>query len=86
MVKPDGGSAFPYSTFDQDKPFFRRDVPGMSLRDYFAAKFAAGVFASVPWIEGADNAAHAQGVKLAEMIAAKSYEYADAMLAERDKA
>lgn len=61
----DGGPAFPL------KEPLTSDSPGMSLRDYFAAK-AMQSFVAL------DNTSNIN-------IAIWSYEIADAMLAERDK-
>ncbi len=57
-----GGSAFPVDGND----------PGMTLRDYFAAKAMAGVIDSCEF-------------KNSHYIAGWAYEIADAMLAARDK-
>lgn len=83
MSKNDGGSAFPQSGYGQWAP-----MPGMSLRDYFAAKFAA----SQVMMTSADrdfvnphNRYPENGHTVAEKVAKLSYELADAMLAERAK-
>lgn len=64
-AKNTGGPAFPETCGDQI-------IPGMTLRDYFAAKAMQG-FAADPDCENG-----AQAAKTA-------YEWADAMLAERAK-
>lgn len=61
----DGGQAFP-----RDKAL---QAQGMSLRDYFAAKFMSGVMASV------------SDYQRYEYIANDAYRMADAMLDERAK-
>ena len=74
----DGGPAFPMSRshFAQGGELTSVDwVPGMTLRDYFAAKALAGIMAS-PTSSGWDDAG-------ADEIAACSYRLADAMLAAR---
>jgi hypothetical protein len=82
MKKPDGGFAFPQG-LDHSRAYV--GCEGMTLRDHFAAQFAGGFWASRSWIDGADRAAVEQSVELPQMVAAKAYEYADAMLAEREK-
>ena len=70
MTKPDGGPAFPIVYQHADgSPDW---IDGMTLRDYFAAAALQGLLAESEWpsVEGAASAA---------------YQYADAMLAERDK-
>ncbi len=65
----DGGSAFP---LPDAEPGFRCSEPGISLRDYFAAKAMEGMFS-------------AQHLSIATSeIVKMAYEAADAMLAERD--
>lgn len=68
-TKDDGGPAFPivYTTADDVKP-------GLSLRDYFAAKAMQGFAA-----DGADQ------WPSAESMATGAYKWADAMLRERAK-
>jgi hypothetical protein len=53
-----------------------RDHPGMSLRDYFAAKAMQGLLADPSILEE-------EGIH--EAYAASAYRFADAMLAERGK-
>jgi hypothetical protein len=56
--------------------------PGMSLRDWFAGQALAGLFAGMPehrWFETYS------GFYSRENMAAVSYAFADAMLAERAK-
>ena len=73
--KPNGGQAFPVpagcwsAEGDEWNP-----VPGMSLRDYFATRFAAH-FISAGF--SADTTPM--------VVASKAYRFADAMLAEREK-
>jgi hypothetical protein len=76
MAINDGGPAFPdqkrryvagYATSEYDP------VPGMTMRDYFAAKALGGMLASEE--EGA--------VYSAKNVAERAYEMADAMLAAR---
>ena len=68
-MKDTGGPAFPFWCDSNGLANFQ----GMTLRDYFAAKAMQGLLAC-PKGEG-ENEKYAQW----------SYEYADAMLAERSK-
>ena len=68
MGKPDGGPAFPRAATR-----YSYDLVGMSLRDWFAGQALNGWLASTPEESTAD----------APLAAKVSYEYADAMLAER---
>lgn len=72
----DGGSAFPIP--NDDRPGAYPAEPGMTLRDYFAAKAMQGMYASdTPDWCIADADVHKR--------AASAYRMADAMLAERAK-
>lgn len=75
-IKDDGGPAFPvnYETSEQ-----LIECEGMSLRDYFAAK---AMQAMITKSHGQDAIAGKKGVPL---IATYAYEYADAMIAEKNK-
>ena len=83
MATPDGGAAFPsrpIETWDETgKPHLVPAHPGMSLRDYFAAK-ALNAMLSQP--ADAANFLVYDDVKNAAKWA---YEFADAMLAERER-
>ena len=77
----DGGSAFPtekymYSLSKTDKEDTGHWIPsaGMTLRDYFAAKALLGMII-LPDSHGSYS-----------QFADEAYKYADAMIAERDKA
>lgn len=69
MSEKDGGAAFPNITPDMPVD----GGPGMSLRDYFAAQALTGLLS--------DN----RIVDTPQSFAARAYEVADAMLAERAK-
>lgn len=71
----EGGSAFPIPASDLSGSY--EPEPGMSLRDYFAAK-AMAAFNANPGSWGSPNVND-------EEIAKMAYRQADAMLAERDK-
>lgn len=79
--KTDGGPAFPIpgKTFHYPEgKFTEPDYIGMSLRDYFAAKALQGLLSSDRTF-GYENETRGQAA------AKNAYQYADAMLAERDK-
>lgn len=67
-VVNDGGSAFPLNTANVANPGAFDAEPGMTLRDYFAAKALAGILANEGWSAGCEQWA---------------YRIADAMLAAR---
>lgn len=89
--KNNGGSAFPEITTDAAETIEGREyshtysVGGMTLRDYFAAQWMNGCMASPSWVKGLDQVAAKEGVNLSAAVAQLSYQYADAMLAERQK-
>lgn len=88
MAKNDGGSAFPqvatkkqYTT-DPDV----HSVGGMTLRDYFAAKFMQSIFSNhVALQEFIDEPCVEDDPSLGSSIATQAYLMADAMLVERAK-
>lgn len=70
-----GGPAFPHSGSADC-------IPGMSLRDYFAAKFFAAMLANPFTAQGlADKPQETIERRLSEL----AYGMADALLAEREK-
>lgn len=74
-------SAFPSR---RDRPYrgggsYRDDRPGMTLRDYFAAKAMQGWLSSY----GPDDTHPAKDGNDADVVAQRSYAIADAMLAAR---
>lgn len=83
MNKPDGGPAFarpgsPQGKFSDSR--VPRDQEGMSLRDYFAAKALQGML-SFP-----GNEQWGDFVRMGFGLAAETaYNYADAMIAQRNK-
>ncbi len=77
-MKYNGGSAFPIP-LDNSPGAYSAD-PGMTLRDYFAAKALVGMLAN----DGPEPSFPSFD-KLAASMAEVAYQYADAMLAERDK-
>jgi hypothetical protein len=80
MLKYSKSPAFPVSLAmnegHQDGPGTWQH-PGISIRDYFAAKALQGILSDVP--------ESMYGLDWKEKIVSTSYEIADAMLAEREK-
>jgi hypothetical protein len=81
MNNDTGGTAFPatleYIIGHQDNgvPIYGKDsYPGMTLRDYFAAKALQGFLASSTMFDQSDP-----------VVSTYAYRMADAMLAERNK-
>ena len=81
--KPDGGAAFPQiesdAEYNCDGKVWSHTYSsgGMTLRDYFAAAAIQGLIASCS-AGGAEWFGNTRGAKMA-------YEYADSMIAEREK-
>ena len=76
MSKETGGLAFPTDYYYDG---VRSDqIPGMTLRDYFAAKAMQGFIANPPYESWRDP-------DLYHIPAHAAYAMADAMLKERDK-
>lgn len=89
MSANDGGPAFPDPRWDEDMGHIGAGQSGMSLRDYFATQaplgdHAVGLVSRALLKMGDDGAAHDFDVVVA-IVARFSYQYADAMLAEREK-
>jgi len=76
--KNTGGPAFPESC----NGFI---IPGMTLRDYFAAQALVGLISSQVWMIGAGKNYEKTGTSVSTNAAESAYEIADAMLKERDK-
>jgi hypothetical protein len=71
MSKNNGGPAFPGTKDKWGDP-----LPGLTIRDYFAAKAMQGIIVAVG--ECLPKDPHQQ-------VALDAYKFADAMLAEREK-
>lgn len=69
MSKPDGGAAFPIERIDSEYGT-RWTESGMTLRDWFAGQALTGLLA--------------ERSLAAPAAATRAYEYADAMIAERE--
>lgn len=79
MAKPDGGPAFPSIVATRPGEWATAtNAGGMSLRDYFAGLALQGWIASFTESSRKEEA----DAKVAAMVA---YQFADAMLAEREK-
>ena len=78
MAKNDGGPAYPQISELGD---IAATSAGMSLRDWFAGQ----ALASIANHTGLLPAARKQGLGVCVVAAVAAYEYADAMLAEREK-
>lgn len=80
MEKNTGGFAFPtdYETHPGQACNEFRHAEGMTLRDYFAAKAMAACI-------GADSHANQNYSAEPAKVAAYAYEFADALLVEREK-
>lgn len=80
--KDDGGRAFPSEYYIEPSEHYQggtRRFPGMSLRDYFAAAALQGQLSM-----------HAHSFSpndflAPDIISRRAYQYADAMIAERNK-
>lgn len=72
----DGGPAFPrlLSTLEHEGDQMHSGAPGMTLRDYFAAKAMQGFCANGP-----------ENFEDMEQVAEQSYELADYMLSQRGR-
>lgn len=77
VKRNDGGSAFPVPEIDGMHGAYPVREPGMSLRDYFAAQAMIGIMSTAGGFDRAD--------RRHSMVADQAYQFADAMLAERDK-
>lgn len=74
-MKPNGGSAFPVANaVNANGDQILWPETGMSLRDYFAAKAMIAIVSGCDWPTVFSN-----------VVAKASYEFADAMLQEREK-
>ena len=81
----DGGPAFPVSTGHHPDTMMKDPRIGMTLRDYFAAEALKGLLSDNETIAATYRTAKKAGVGLSKAMAASSYEFADAMLAERGR-
>lgn len=85
MKKETGGAAFPHDVEERYQDVYGEphvseySEPGMTLRDYFAAKAAGGFASNIAQINVCN------GESYATEIATMAYALADAMLKERKK-
>lgn len=88
MSDKDGGPAFPVADYDhmvfepKTVAETKRDLSGMSLRDYFAAKAMQGYLANAWQAQELDSLGESAAQQMAT-VAEISYAMADAMLAAR---
>jgi hypothetical protein len=86
MSKPDGGPAFPHSAPEGCAP-----NEGMTLRDWFAGMALQGLIASLAGKHvaiSADKIRRKKGIpknRMEWLVSKCSYDYADTMIAEREK-
>ena len=75
MTKETGGPAFPVG-----EEALLRNLQGMTLRDYFAAKAMQGLLSSIgEWSAGTPN------LEFSDTVAQDAYWIADAMLKAREQ-
>jgi hypothetical protein len=79
-MKPDGGPAFPLPVAEiqgiaTHSGQFGPEMTGMTVRDWFAAKAMAALIMTEGYASDEDG----------DFVARCAYEFADAMLAEREK-
>lgn len=78
MSKNNGGPAFPYAT----KQLGKENLPGMTIRDWFAGMAMQGYIA---YMGCEAEATGSMGGQNSKVLALNAYKFADAMLAEREK-
>jgi hypothetical protein len=89
VVIMNGGPAFPTNYFyDQESEHEVLPMPGMTLRDYFAAKALQGILTNGGWVSMYVEAASKDGPlenmsEVASLLSDDAYTFADAMLKER---
>lgn len=82
MERDNGGPAFPVNEVcDHNGDIVSYAAPGMTLRDYFAARAMAAL---MPIYREAQDE-YADAAQLLKCQAESAYDYADAMLAARSK-
>jgi hypothetical protein len=83
MSANDGGNAFPVADYDHmafqpaDVVEHKRQLSGMSLRDYFAAKALQGLASNKAFIDSSDS-------RSIQYTAEAAYQLADVMLSIRE--
>lgn len=81
-TKPSNPNAFPLVV---QKPHGVEYFPGMTLRDYFAAKALAGIVGNFDVSRAiCDNDPRYDDTNFAQVVALNAYEFADAMLKARE--
>jgi len=79
----DGGPAFPVGNTATASDDLYPDLPGMTLRDYFAGQALAGINSDLRRLRDLAHAYAEDNVSIAEALATECYVMADAMLAAR---
>jgi hypothetical protein len=81
----DGGPAFPFICQDHSK--YQTAIPGMTIRDYFAAKAMAAIIAKQPLGRATpeNEESLAAWAEACAMATVGAYMYADAMLRAREE-
>jgi hypothetical protein len=84
--KPENPIAFPRTAFDSkgDITTWGKEYEGMTLRDYFAAKAMQGMFTESILKISDDVVKSNYKTRRAEWFAEQSYNFADAMLKQRE--
>lgn len=92
MGKTTGGPAFPVmhknvtGSFDGICGSLQEvQMDGMTLRDYFAGKAIAGLTANMEMLQAFKIIAKSEGCNTQDAAAKAAYDFADAMLAARNK-
>lgn len=82
--KNNGGAAFPFQPKGPNGEPWSPEY-GMTLRDYFAGQALAGIMANNEYLLGAKKVSNADKTTSMKLVAQSAYEFADAMLKERDR-
>lgn len=83
-IRDDGGAAFPCQQGEcSDGTWNQTYDPGMTLRDFFAAKALQAYLSHPQNIAGVVRAGQKRDMSPQDFVAIAAYEYADAMLKAR---
>ena len=64
---------------------FNPGINGMYLRDFFASAALTGFLSSNAWPRCAENSAEEHRIEKSTLMAMAAYDFADAMMVEREK-
>lgn len=84
-TKNTGGPAFPTAMEEHHEGVLHFDMPGMTLRDYFAAKAMQALTQSEQFLREASEWRKIDGEDVEDAIAGSAYDLADAMLKAREQ-